>query len=1020
MTELTRVSYIEIEKLQDEFHCDLDPDYIVGDIFSDGSTVVAVVSEEAARLLSNGSRPAMYRSYSSSSKRRASEILPESSTKYQRSDRPTVRNSRRSSIWMTSNNSGNELHIRNGHEQEPDAPTGNTLAYPPRLSPPGQIDYDNKPRYDTTPASPDLLSPPFNRYNHEARSLEANKEDDHSNGTIRGHNELELPPPVEAYASTDPRKSPSPQLAEESPAGLEKMSVFLPPPVSGNAIKSTPRAVSLNNSALPELSPEVNKSPVSPTRRPSSEVTLNGTSQLTEPKLNFRPSPAGSPIYTKHPIKAPFSPSLNTHVSNSENGSSKDVKAAFSFPKAGNSRLRKPLAASTPKAKTKQNQSKPVIEEFIKSDEEIEEMDIDVDEDTVVGTTGPALVANTKKVVERKTPAAKGTPILASNSTKVDITTLNKPSNKLSEAKSTTPLTPKVKEGDIFSLPSEDEEPPKTTKPTAKRVVKPRTRAAKTAVKTAAKLKEDSVVEAVAKPKENSIVKAAAKLKEGSNAKTVVAKPKEDLTAKATKPVSTSAVTGNTRKTPASKANTSTASAKKVTKLKPSTVTKPTSTAVKPTSTQDEQVVAKTVETHTSKPTTADNTAKAYSSFSESSGSDSSSGSESESESESSKTVGLSRQSQPQNGPPTPMKQGSSAGTKTITPSRFLEVDSNPSITQVTAKVNPPPKGVPAKTVPPKGVAPKTVTPKTVPPKSVVASTGKVAQKSEPLKKIIATPTSTQIIPSTKPTSGSESESGSSSDSGDESDVSSSPEPTKRLRAVNTPVSVKSVVGGPLSTIAARKQLLEQATAANSSTPTGIRPKRAIATRSAQLAQDVNAVPSTAPTAAPTASPAVTVSSKSVINSKSALSSTPAAAVVQPLWGSQPAPPKRIAGLGSLSALVGRSVPDVHEMTAGRMSSQAAQAAAAMKPTQEAKKNGAGGGISSDSSGSSSSSSSSSSDDGDSDSSDDDSSDDDNEAHRVLSVSASASKAKIGSQNGAAKKKRKNSGFMGLLREVKK
>ena len=205
--------------------------------------------------------------------------------------------------------------------------------------------------------------------------------------------------------------------------------------------------------------------------------------------------------------------------------------------------------------------------------------------------------------------------------------------------------------------------------------------------------------------------------------------------------------------------------------------------------------------------------------------------------------------------------------------------------------------------------------------------------------------------------------------------MSSSPEPTKKLRAVNTPVTAKTGLTGG-SSIAARKQLLQQA--ANTPSPTVNKVGRPASQTIKEPLQPAKETP-------------------------------PAKAATPPVESVRLSQPRRVAGLQSLSAMVSRSVPDVHEVPGGRLS-QARQAtkASASKAIQQ---------VDISSSSSSSSSGESDSSDGSSESS----SEDDSAAKKKNT--AGVPKGKIGARGKSAsddKKKPKNSGFMGLLKGAAK
>lgn len=808
-------SSIEIEKLQDEFNCDLDPDYIVGDIFTDGSTVIGVMAFNTKQVLPANS------SSRASSKRRASEALPEPS----RFQKTRSRNSRRSSIWMT-NQSGSELQVlpRNGYADANGDATGNDLLYSPRLPPPAQNGHNE---YEPTPSSPDLGS----SYNREGSELPESVGSDNSNGTIRPNSELDLPPPGHMYATVDPVKSPSPAPADDSIMVLDK-DIKLPPRSGGNPVaESTPRAVSLNHSALPELSPEVKPSPISPTRRSSAEVHLGGRTRLVEPRLNFD-SPQPAPSKTKVGLPA-ISPS--------------------------SVRLVKPAAAPAKKAQKK---------EVATAADENEEPQ-------------SASRAAPKAVKATKAPVAKTTP-----------------------AKTT---------------------PAKTTP-------------AKATPKTAAKAPAKAAVKAPAK--------APAKASAANVTRTpVLATPEASVVVEKAPTVSAKA-------------------------------------AAKPA------------------PVQATEADEESSSESESeSGSGSGSGSESESDDESSdgessdsadETAVQEPSQLKRTMPATPSKPATGAGNPKTTPSRFVEVDNNPNVTEISAPgprtratqakaaakttktttKAAPKKAVaakPAETAKPEAVKPAAkpeaakpaakpeaakptaAKPETPKPEAVKPAEAPKPTASKPVaKKPVVKPTPKPAAAPLPVSSSESSDSESDSESDGDSDMSVSPEPTKKLRAVNTPASsavapaAKAATG---TTIAARKQLLQQA-AATASTPT-------------QRRQGAPALE------LPASQPA-------------SVTSTPTVPASQP---------RRVAGLGSLSALVSRSVPDVHELTAGSRARTASQKAAAADPESESSSS------SSESSDSSSEESSSGSD----------------------SDAPAPGKPKIGA---AASKKKRNSGFMGLLKEA--
>ena len=112
--------------------------------------MVAVLSE-SPETGGSASPSVIYRTYSSSSKRKASEILPE----LQKFHKNSQRRARRSSIWLTNNND-NGSHISHDHGHS-DNRNGDAFSHPPRLSPPIGKDVAPKPsRNNRTSLSPDL------------------------------------------------------------------------------------------------------------------------------------------------------------------------------------------------------------------------------------------------------------------------------------------------------------------------------------------------------------------------------------------------------------------------------------------------------------------------------------------------------------------------------------------------------------------------------------------------------------------------------------------------------------------------------------------------------------------------------------------------------------------------------------------------------------------------------------------------------------------------------------------------
>lgn len=270
---------MEIEKLQDEFYCDLDPDYLVGDVFSDGSAVVAVLTESPERNGSNTS--VLYRTYSSSSKRKASDILPELHKFHKNSQR----RARRSSIWITDNN-GNHNHINHDHSH-PDDHNGNAFSHPPRLPP--SIGKKTVPKdvcKNADSFSPELAASNCNGTNN---NFEIAESDDELLGDVRHNAEFELPPPERTYASIDPHKPPSPQSADKHRGSNDGHALTNGSPIA----ESTPYSVSLNSVPLPELSPRRAVSPIaSPSRKNNAQVPLPGKAPFdpikSTPKLTIQ------------------------------------------------------------------------------------------------------------------------------------------------------------------------------------------------------------------------------------------------------------------------------------------------------------------------------------------------------------------------------------------------------------------------------------------------------------------------------------------------------------------------------------------------------------------------------------------------------------------------------------------------------------------------------------------------------------------------------------------------------------
>ncbi|KAF5093254.1 hypothetical protein D0Z00_004156 [Geotrichum galactomycetum] len=200
------------------------------------------------------------------------------------------------------------------------------------------------------------------------------------------------------------------------------------------------------------------------------------------------------------------------------------------------------------------------------------------------------------------------------------------------------------------------------------------------------------------------------------------------------------------------------------------------------------------------------------------------------------------------------------------------------------------------------------------------------------------------------------SESESESDDDDGSDIPSSPEPTKRLVAVNTPSVTKSTSSQTSSRMSSFIDVLDR-----------------------KPLTDVFAVP--------------------ITNSVVPLGNTSAAQPVAQVENAKSQPPKRIAGIQSLSALAKRAIPEVHDSTSSKIQSQKAKAVTE-KPVVE---------VSSDES---SSDDDSDDDDSDDDDSDDDSSDDDSDDDEP--------KVKIGGRADKRKKKSKNRGFMKMIKAAKR
>ncbi|KAI8135049.1 hypothetical protein DUD61_001278 [Geotrichum candidum] len=200
------------------------------------------------------------------------------------------------------------------------------------------------------------------------------------------------------------------------------------------------------------------------------------------------------------------------------------------------------------------------------------------------------------------------------------------------------------------------------------------------------------------------------------------------------------------------------------------------------------------------------------------------------------------------------------------------------------------------------------------------------------------------------------SDSESESDDDDGSDIPSSPEPTKRLVAVNTPSVTKSTSSQTPSRVSSFIDVLDR-----------------------KPLTDDPAVP--------------------ITNSVLPTGSTSATQVVEPVEKPKSQPPKRIAGIQSLSALAKRAIPEVHDSTSSKLQSQKTKAVI-NKPVVE---------VSSDES---SSDDDSDDDDSDDDDSDDDSSDDDSDDDEP--------KAKIGGRADKRKKKSKNRGFMKMIKAAKR
>lgn len=952
----------------------------MGDIFSDGSTVIAIMSVNTNQILES-SYSSTYRTYSSSSKRRASDLL-EPSHKYQKNDRSS-RNSRRSSIWMT-NNHGDEVHVmsRNGFGSEDhDISNGGALSRTPRLSPPlnGQKEtYDSVP----SPPSPELMSSSFRAPSEIPESVISDDGDDNSSGTIRPNSELDLPPPVKAYATVDPTKSPS--VADDSFSRSTRAVS------SGGDIiaESTPRAVSLNNSALPELSPIVQKSPMSPTRKSSSEIATAGRTKLAVPKLNLSPqASSGSPV----------SPTKSAHVP--EHSPRPILKPQPVILKPADS-PKAPVASSTPKPRTRSTtlKSRPAMEpETASKAEPNPPLKPQPAKKHAPTPKANPVVQSKKEVTTKPVAKAPSKPVLlapkivpAEPATKIeedpnqnvlsqdlviesDEGSQDEPQSMSEESEDedevvSLPMHAQIKKAPV--TPNKALVKPSVTPSRFVEVTKPQVPVTKAPSFTEA-APDIKVAEPVTKPVQ-PVVKSALPVPKAVD--TAQSSSKTPVTADPVPDTKTAPVA------PKPVAAKPTPRARKILS-KPSGITEapaPTKQLLgaKPATTADNAVAT------TPKPATAvaaKPDSPAVAKLATPAATKSTASVPAEAAAPVASKIAAKPVTPAASKVAAPVAPKTAA--KTATPAASTTADkpvapaaskaAAKSVTPAASKTAAKDAAKPVTPAAPKAAASVATKASKAAPKPAAPIVSKTAAPAKPAAK--ATPKAVASSQSTDQSSSSSSSSSESSDddSGDDSDMSQSPEPTKVLRAVNTPVTAKGT-----ASIEARKQMLQQAAAAG--------------TRLPKLAGPVT---HTAKPSTPAGSTPTSVSSLAAAAAASPSTSTPSKFRVPQ--------PRRIAGLGSLSALVSRSVPDVHEQTGaggGRVATQAYRDAMLRKPLVI-------------DSGSSSGASSSDDDDSDSDSSSDDSD---------AEPKGGVPKGKIGGSQNGARKKPRNSGFMGLLKEAKR